>query len=129
MSSRTTSHICSREREFLELKGDGSESVKVTIDFDKPHHQLNGWYLFLKEEGRNVFIKQPREPIPIVERFTCDTKYFQFDRNAGLMPDSFHYNYSPVSQATSPAEYTGLVNRLSESEMWRPLEAKTILNL
>jgi hypothetical protein len=124
MTDKTTHHIYASEREFSELKGDGTESVKMTPDWDRKTHTLNGWYLFLKTpEGRNSFVKQSLTNLPLIDRIFCDTKYFQFDRNEGLLPDSFHYDYNPVGLELEShrQEYESLKAKLEQAGLWRPI--------
>ena len=126
MSNKTTSHICSSEREFLALKGDGTESVKITPDWEK-NSFLNGWYLFLRTpEGKNMFVKQS-QCLPLIDRVFCETKYFQFDRNAGILPNSLYYDYRPVGLEleSSRPEYEDLRGKLEQVEMWRPIREVT----
>lgn len=117
-------HICSSESQFLRLKGDGSESVKVTLDFHNPS-SLNGWYLFLKTDSQqNSFVRQNTTNIPHIDRIFSETKYFQFDRNAGLILDSYHYNYSPigVELESNREEYARLQKLLEEVGEWKAVE-------
>ncbi|MEK6906607.1 MAG: hypothetical protein AABW81_03225 [Nanoarchaeota archaeon] len=121
MVNKTTHRICSSERDFLELRGDGTEQVKVTVRFDGPN-DLNGWYVFLKiDKGRNSFVKQSTTHLPLIDRLFCETKYFQFDRNAGLLPNSFGYDYRPVGIENQ--EYEGLKKQLEEVGAWRNVKS------
>ncbi len=124
MANKATPHICSSEREFLGLKGDGTEAVKVTADWDMPDNFLNGWYVFLKTGAEeNSFVKQSTTCLPLIDRLSCETKYFQFDETAGLLPDSFHYNYRPVG--VGDVEYEGLKAKLEAAGAWRPIRQVT----
>jgi hypothetical protein len=120
---QTTPHICAREREFLDLRGDGTEMVKMTFNWDKTEHSLNGWYLFSKILGVNEFVKQSLHHLPLIDVVLCDTKYFQFDERAGLLPNSFHYNYRPTDITDS--NYPGLKARLESRNMWKPIRSVT----
>lgn len=124
--NEVTRYICKSEREFLALKGNASESVKLTVDFSRPN-DLNGWYLFLKENARNVFVKQSIAHLPLIDLVTCDTQYFQFDRNAGLLPNDFHYNYQPLSieMENHKVEYRRLQDLLESVGEWRAIRSVT----
>ncbi|MBP7708067.1 hypothetical protein KA107_00140 [Candidatus Pacearchaeota archaeon] len=113
---KTTLHTCASEEEFLALKGDGTESVKLTTEYDNPSANLNGWYVFVRDEGKNNFLKQSAT-LPLVDLLTCETKYFQFDEKAGLLPNTFHRTYWPVGP--SQESYSSLVGRLREAGVWR----------
>jgi len=125
--NKAPSYICKSEREFLALKGDGSEVVKLTIDFSKPS-DLNGWYLFLKTKGNtNQFVKQSLSHLPLIDRVFCDTQYFQFDSERGLLPNNIHFNYQPLSVEMdgSKEEYHRLQDLLEEVGEWKAIRTVT----
>jgi len=43
--AKTTPYICESEQEFLVLKGEGAECVKITVDLN-PDSAISGWYVF-----------------------------------------------------------------------------------
>lgn len=123
MVTKTTPYICSRENEFLKLKGDGTESVMVTIDHDKLS-DVNGWYVFLKtDKGGNRFVKQSLNNLPLIDMVLCETKYIQFDGDNGLSPNSFQYHYRPIG--VNHEEYEGLKAKLEEVGEWKPIKQVT----
>lgn len=121
--SQASPYICKSEREFLALKGDGTESVKVTLEFDNPTNNLNGWYLFLKENEGNVFVKQSLTNLPLIDRLLCSTRYLQFDRNAGLLPNSFYCTYAPVGLGMNWEKgiYERFKVKLENVGDWKPI--------
>jgi hypothetical protein len=113
----TTSHIISSERKLLALKGDFTESVKLTIPGEDRPPFLSGWYVFERLPDNNLFVRK-RQGQEFIETISCRTKYLQFDRNMGILPNSHYYNYSPMG-LRSGAEYELTKKRLQKLEEWR----------
>ena len=110
--------ICGSERRFLELAGDGTELVKIT----STSRGLSGWYIYLRGGEKNQFIRQGNEGL--LDRIFCSTQYLQFDTNLGLLPNSFHENYSPVGPSVHLEEYNVGRKILEEVELWEDKGSK-----
>lgn len=113
--AKITPYVCKSEREFLELKGDGTESVKMDF-YAQDFSDLNGWYVFLKLEGKNTFVRQSSH-LPSIDRIVCETKYLQFDR--GILPNSFNCSCLPVG--IDNPYYGFLKSKLENVGEWKPI--------
>ena len=108
--------IIGNERRFLELKGDFTELLKVTF-CSGDHSQFTGWYIFERTNEKNRFVRKIRGS-EVIDTFACATEYLQFDRNAGILLNSYNYNYEPIG-SEHPVEYASLRERLSVVDEWR----------
>ncbi len=113
----TTSHIISSERELLALKGDFTESVKVTFPDESSPPFLSGWYVFERLPDNNLFVRK-RQDNGLIEIISCRTRYLQFDRNLGILPNNLYYAYSPMG-LRSETEYALMKKRLETIGEWR----------
>lgn len=105
------------EREFLELRGDGTEMVKV----NSCSRDFCGWYLFLKYEGKNKFLRQghsSRGTEGLVETLSCETCYIQFDKD-GMHLNHLYENYEPIGSQRQKYTYSILINYLREAGEWK----------
>ena len=109
-------HIVSSEREFLSLKGDFCESVKLTCSPHEPHIS-NGWYVYERTSlGKHMFYRKRAES-KLIEAVTCDTKYLQFDRNLGILPNAHYVDFYPVGIGNP--EFEELKKRLTSVQEYR----------
>jgi hypothetical protein len=116
---KTTPRIISSERSFLDLKGDFTESVKVTAGVDEhdSDYKLNGWYVYertLQRDNRFIIKKAGDD---LIETFSSATNYLQFDRDLGILPDSFHTKYKAIGP--NNPEYAELRMRLIGVGEWK----------
>ena len=109
--------IPSSEKEFLKLRGDFTESIKVTF-CSGDYSSLSGWYVFERStEGINRFVRKRLES-ELIETFTCETRYLQFDRNRGILPNSYNSHYDPVGPKSSE-KFGSLRDRLTAVGEWK----------
>ena len=113
---KTIPFIIKSEREFLELKGDFSESVKLTF-FDERPPILTGWYVFEKVDGKNIFVRKTKDS-EVIYCFDCATNYLQFDRNMGILPNHLYYNYNPIG-LRDKEKFEEMKKRLISLDEWR----------
>ena len=113
---KTEPRIPSSEKTFLDLKGNFTESVRLTF-VGRDESWLNGWYVFERTPKGNKFVRKTAKS-SLIDVVTCDTVYLRFDRYKGVLPDSFYYNYKPIGPK-SREEYETLRERLSAVEKWR----------
>ncbi len=123
MTTRATPHKPASEDKFLQLKGDGTEAVKITQDYETRNSPWNGWYVFLREEAKNVFLRQSTTNLPNIEKLTCDTKYIDFDALEGLHLNSHFLNYSQVG--LQDRDYDRLRLILGQAGYWRAIKQIT----
>ncbi len=85
--TKTNPRIPSSERQFIELRGDFTETVKLNFSVGE-NNKLNGWYVFERTtKGKNKFFRKPNDS-GLIDIISCNTQYLQFDRNLGVLPDS-----------------------------------------
>ena len=112
----TLPRIPRSEREFLDLRGDFSESVQLTFPGER-RPGLTGWYVFIKEGEKNTFVRKSSGS-ELIDIIGCETKYLQFDRNMGVMPNSHYYNYQPLGPRNQE-KYEEMKKRLLAVGEWK----------
>jgi len=122
LTMKTTPVVCGSERELLDLVGDGSEMVKVTFDPREANVlNLNGWWLYERGGDENAFTRQtPNQEAHSkrVDRVFCETIYLQFDRDMGILPNSFDYHYHPLG-SLHREERDVQIAKLRDREVWK----------
>jgi len=115
----TKSFICASEREFLALIGDGTEVLKLSFSLLRDDwKKMDGWWLYERTEGTNVFIKQNPEFPSLISKIYCETKYLQFKEHLGITPNSSYYHYLPIGEIDFE-EWNVQREKLNLKKMWK----------
>lgn len=127
----TTLIIPASKDEFLALKGNFSEIVKVTILHEDKPPILSGLYVFERTSVReNHFVRKLAEN-PLIQIIECDSSPLLFDRQKGVIlnncPESStgrittyypNYLYKPIG-LRRVEEYDYMKQRLEAIGEWR----------
>jgi hypothetical protein len=85
------SYVCGRVEEFLSLRGDGTELVRLTVGGDR-FSAWDGDYVFSREgDEENRFVRQDEVCSPLISMISCRTEYLRFHAQAGITPNSLYY--------------------------------------
>lgn len=117
-TQEVTHHVCTTLEQFLELKGDGTELVKLTVGGDK-FTAWDGDYLFLGiENGRSMFARKEDLHSSIINRISCDTKYLHFNSQAGIIPSNLYCEQEELASDFG-AGYVLIREKLEQIGEWR----------
>lgn len=106
--------IPSSKIEFLNLRGDLTETVRITFP---PGSKLNGDYVFERTPYEiNKFVRKSPDS-ELIDLVSCHTKGLVIDKKLGIIPHYQFYSYKSIDPENK--EYDVLKERLSAIGEWR----------
>jgi hypothetical protein len=107
-AQRTARRIISDHTQFAALKGDLTESVKLTPSIKGS--SFNGFYLYKRTPISNQFIRKGSGD-DIIEVVSCETRSLDFSKEHGIHPN-YHFTSYGILSPGHPE-----FNRLKESNL------------